>query len=772
MSSIQLFPFQVKASEKIAHRFGELAADLMRPMVHRYWSVPFYQALSALTGAGKTPILADAVAQIRTLVAGEPLILWISKSKAVVDQTFSNLESGGKYSHLLEGFMIGYLSDLRPDLVRDSTAPFIALATVGTFNQKDRADGTLRVHKVDEDKADDSLWTVLRERKSAAGERRPLIVVYDEGHNLSDQQTDLLLELEPDAILVASATMRTPGKLGRMIERLKEHGWDDDRLVTAVPSRDVVEAGLVKRQIILGGYATAMEAVLNDMLDDMASATRKAEQLRAGFTPKAIYVCRTNISQDDGSADNPSRPFTERTAPPILIWRYLVEQKGVDPSDIAVYSDLKIDRKNHPPPEDFVLFSGGEEDFAVFSAGDYHHIIFNLSLQEGWDDPACGFAYIDKSMGSAVQVEQVIGRVLRQPGAQHYSDPDLNTANFYIRMDNKQAFPQILETVRKKIAAEIPEVRLDGYSDQRDRNRTRIEPKEEKSIPEIHIDADDAVEPLLTQIALINDYRGDEKNTVGKGELLTAVQNIGDGSKASVVSRETPHSNRVMARWILRRGIQALYPEVVKTIDWSDGRFDARVEITSAAAETLRAAAEKLVDVYIENCDLAFEEENLYTVGPVITNPNKIERFENALHEGYSDLNALESDVARTLDSTGFPWVRNPANGGYSIPLLEKGSNWNFFPDFLIWKDDVIIALDPKGEHLISKDSGIKLLNIRDEKGKRRVVVRLLTQGKWADPKQQTSQKGYTVWSISNAGKPKSRYSETLEDAVLTGLKV
>ena len=772
MSSIQLLPFQTKASEKIARRFVELVGDVMRPMVHRYWNVPFYQALSALTGAGKTPILADAVAQIRTSVAGEPIVLWISKSKAVVDQTYANLESGGKYSHLLEGFIIGYLSDLTPELVRDSTAPFIALATVGTFNQKDRADGTLRVHRVDQDKADDSLWTILRERKSAAGERRPLIVVYDEGHNLSDQQTDLLLELEPDAILVASATMRTPGKLGRMIERLKEHGWDDDRLIAAVPSKDVVDAGLVKKQIVLGGYSTAMEAVLDDMLEDMERAAEKAEQYQAGFAPKAIYVCRTNVSQDDGSADNPSRPFRERTAPPILIWRYLVEQKDVDPADIAVYCDLKFDRKNHPPPDDFILFSGGEEDFAVFSDGDYHHIIFNLSLQEGWDDPACGFAYIDKSMGSAVQVEQVIGRVLRQPGARHYPDPDLNTANFYIRMDNKQAFPQILETVRKKIAAEIPEVKLDGYSDPRDRSRSRAEPKEVKSIPEIHIDADEAVEPLLKQIELINDYRDDEKNTVGKGELLTAVQTIGDGSKASIAVRETPHSNRVMARWILRRGIQSLYPEVVKTIDWSDPRFDAKVEITSAAAEVLRAAAEKLVDTYLENCDLAFEEENPYTIGPIIVNPNKLEKFQNALHEGYSDLKQLESDVARVLDDTGLTWVRNPANGGYSIPLLEKGTNWNFFPDFLVWKDDVIVAIDPKGEHLITKDSGIKLLNIRDERGKRRVVVRLITHGKWTDPKQQTSPKGFTVWSISNAGKPKPRYCETLEDAVRASIKV
>ncbi len=49
-----------------------------------------------------------------------------------------------------------------------------------------------------------------------------------------------------------------------------------------------------------------------------------------------------------------------------------------------------------------------------------------------------------------------IGRVLRQPGAQHYADPDLNTANFYIRIDSKQEFPRILEAVRRKIASEMP----------------------------------------------------------------------------------------------------------------------------------------------------------------------------------------------------------------------------------------------------------------------------------------------------------------------------
>src|SRR2546423_553560 len=116
---VELFPFQIKASAQIAERFNELIADDRRPMVNRYWPVPFYQALSALTGAGKTPILADAVSQLRASLPVEPVVLWISKGRAVVDQTYANFESGGKYAHLLESFLVCYLSEVTPDKLRD-----------------------------------------------------------------------------------------------------------------------------------------------------------------------------------------------------------------------------------------------------------------------------------------------------------------------------------------------------------------------------------------------------------------------------------------------------------------------------------------------------------------------------------------------------------------------------------------------------------------------------------------------------------------------------
>lgn len=769
MKDIELHKFQTEASDKMVMRFYELSEDIRRPTEYNGWATPFYQALSALPGAGKTPILADTVSQLRAAMKGEPIVLWISKAKAVVEQTYTNFQAGGKYAHLIEGFVVCSLSELSPEQIRDVTTPVICLATVGTFNQIDKQDGSLRVHKVGEDRGDESLWDLIRNRPKVGGLRRPLIIAYDEGHNLSDQQTELLLELEPDVILVASATMRNPARLARLIQRLRDYGWTDDDLVTSVNSKDIVEAELVKRQIVIGGYATIMEEAIGDMVESMAVVAKKAKKLRAGFTPKAIYVCRTNISQDDGTADNPSRPFNDRQAAPIQIWRYLVEVKGVPPEEIAVYCDLKFDRRNFPPPEGFIHFSGGEEDFAVFTAGKYRHVIFNRSLEEGWDDPECCFAYIDKSMGSSIQVEQVIGRLLRQPGAKHYPDADLNTANFYIRIDNRSVFPAILELVRRKITAEMPEIKMEAYSNARDRERTREEPKELMTVPEIHVITNH--EPMFDAIAEIPNFRGETEMTTGRGERLRAVQQIGDGdSNVAVEIDETPHSNRVMARWIVRRGVQSLYPRASATVDWADTRFDAKVEMTSTAAGILRTSAERLVQVYLDNSELSFEDGNPYVVGPVIVKPLEVQTFKYALHRGYSDLSEFEIPFARAIDATKKPWVRNPRNGGFSIPLLQIGSTYNFFPDFVVWKDDVVFCLDPKGEHLIASDAGRKLLDIRDENDQRKVIVRLFTKGKWRDEKTQETVEGFTVWYLGRGGKIRKQHCGNPAEAVAAAL--
>ncbi len=90
----------------------------------------------------------------------------------------------------------------------------------------------------------------------------------------------------------------------------------------------------------------------------------------------------------------------------------------------------------------------------MFAAGDYQHIIVIQSLQEGWDDPLCHRAYVDRSMESTVVIEPVIGRLLRQPHATHYPAERLNTAHHYIRVVRNKVFQEVLDEVSAKIGDE------------------------------------------------------------------------------------------------------------------------------------------------------------------------------------------------------------------------------------------------------------------------------------------------------------------------------
>lgn len=81
---MELKKFQLEASEKITNRY---IAYMQNPLlIRRNEIVPFYQNLAAITGAGKTLVLADVVEQIRAVTTEQPIILWISKGKVVVEQ--------------------------------------------------------------------------------------------------------------------------------------------------------------------------------------------------------------------------------------------------------------------------------------------------------------------------------------------------------------------------------------------------------------------------------------------------------------------------------------------------------------------------------------------------------------------------------------------------------------------------------------------------------------------------------------------------------------
>lgn len=776
---MELLNFQSAASGQIVNRFSEYLAD--RLLVRINQAVPFYQNLAAITGAGKTVILADVVEQMRQRFAVEPIVLWLSKGKVVVWQTFANLATG-KYSEFTGGYEVKPLLDCRAEDVARSDRGLLLVATVGKFNQRDKAEGDRRIFRVQLDVADQSLWDLLKARRDPVGRRRPLIVVYDEGHNLSNQQTQLLMELEPDGIIAASATTRVPEALEGTIERLRrDKGWGDADFITAVPSGEVAESGLVKKHILLGGYVTPMETAIDEMLAEMADADSAAISLGLPFRAKAIYVSSTNTVDGSSVRDDVGRPFREREARPIRIWRHLVENCGVAPSEIAVYCNLKFDAKR-PPPEVFNLFSGGDADYERFTSGDYRHIIFNLSLQEGWDDPECGFAYIDKEMGSPEQVTQIVGRVLRQPGAKHYPATILNTAHFYIRTDERGVFEGILTDVQAKLGAEFPPLSLTVRRGTSGGAKPYKSPLKLRHVPTVSIDSEGAQERISRIIASIHDFRDGGVNTVGAGGRIQVLQAVGRGGEQTQEWVELAHSNRVTARWILRREIQALFSshgdrqrDPINLCDIEHPKFDARIEYNSPAAAHLREKASEIVAAYIDgstivqNCD-----DHPYVVGSVAVDEADTVLFKHALHEGYSGLNGFEREFASALDKTRRIWCRNPSQGGFAIPLLDRGRTKTFNPDFLVWADRTIAAIDTKGDHLISEDSARKLFHLEKVGDGPDLLIRLITQGDWSLEggvfSKRPASVGYTVWRLKQ-GKIVPLHCRSVAEAVTLSLQ-
>ncbi|CAG8805817.1 17252_t:CDS:2, partial [Racocetra persica] len=139
--------------EKFLDRIAKVSEEIMEKIVEKYEKylnqsiiikrgdeeipVPFIQILDALTGSGKTVILAKTAGEISKLSPLKPIILWLSKASVVVEQSFNNLTSGGKYHHLLGKSEVIMLSEYQERLLEENET-LVLFATVGTFNQKDK----------------------------------------------------------------------------------------------------------------------------------------------------------------------------------------------------------------------------------------------------------------------------------------------------------------------------------------------------------------------------------------------------------------------------------------------------------------------------------------------------------------------------------------------------------------------------------------------------------------------------------------------------------
>ena len=255
------------------------------------------------------------------------------------------------------------------------------------------------MHRPCPDWGGSSRWERLKSDR-----KRPLWVVYDEAHNTTTDQVELLDDLNPAGFFVASASP-IRGKLQLYLTALPV----DVRATRIIPvsTRAVVDAQLLKSTISLADYDSSQEEMILDVVTKRDKLESQLRDIGSPIVPKAIYVVET------------SNTVKGQEPRPASIWRTLVNQGKVPAEQIAVCTNTK------ELPKEAVRVATIDQ-----LSDSYPHIIFNKKLQEGWDDPSVYLCYFDGKTGSATRVQQVLGRAVRQPGVRHFSDDDLNTAPF------------------------------------------------------------------------------------------------------------------------------------------------------------------------------------------------------------------------------------------------------------------------------------------------------------------------------------------------------
>ncbi|WP_313574330.1 hypothetical protein [Brevundimonas sp.] len=714
-----LKPFQEQAASALAEMIQAYPSDRFRPRFDPDTGecLPFLCRLRAITGAGKTPILALNAQHLKT-----GIILWTTNRGAVISQTSANLRTGGKYSELLPpGAQVFQLGEMTPSdweqTLEASSGLTIILSTVAAFNQDN---DNLRIHKKI---GAHTRWESLG-GEGPLGRRRSLYVFYDEGHGVTERQFRKLRELKPKAFVLASASPLPEDLADLLAGKTQEQRQVAlaERTV-AVSTREVVLAGLLKNRLYFVDCDTAK-------VDAIKAANDKLTDLTKVFPPgRKIPIGCFIVNQTTRGVD---------------IWEELIKL-GVSPSKIAVHLNGARDviQDRHGALMGMIdTYSGRKPEErspeALAEAG-FTHIIWNLTLREGWDEPMAYVAYIDDRGRSASDMVQKIGRFVRQADAKLFDDPDLNAAYFYFNVPD-EAFTRLIADIQK-------EMETDGYeivpmAEGRSPPTSQTTPVlSDQPLPAIAPWFGDKIQ-ILDDVLLQNVPLFADKALKAEGRMQTRVFEMRELEEDVAERREVKSAeNEAVTPWeYLSARLAAMDSRIMNE---SGSIFSAQLKMHERMVQPMQYGSEAMAMLHgalptirrglNDNFHLrGLGRHGIQPLAPFkLVSPNveaanttlrekyKVRRFNNSVHAEYNGFNAFELQVAQALDALGKPWARNPVGkDGFRIPIQEIGAEtaW-FYPDFLLWiSESELVAVEPKGRHLLEGAVGHKLLDLSSVK--------------------------------------------------------
>jgi len=355
------------------------------------------------TGGGKTFMACAAIKHIYDAMPLEKdkVVVWLVPSDSILKQTIKNLsDPTHPYRQRLDMDFSGRISvytkdqllngqNFSPDTVREMLTVCILSYSSLRINSNIKdvrkvyqengnllrfADFFQNKNVLLADTPDTALIQVLRQLAP--------VVIVDESHNAeSELSVEMLKNLNPAFILDLTATPRK-----------------NSNILSYVDARELKKENMVKLPVIVFNR-NSVQNVIQDAIQLRGSIEKQAQSEENYIRPIVLFQAQPNIK---GKENETFDKIKEK----------LVEI-GIPEDEIAIKTS------NCDEIGNIDLMSN---DCKI------RYIITVNALKEGWD---CPFAYILASLAnktSKIDVEQIVGRILRQPYAQKHRQPLLNSS--------------------------------------------------------------------------------------------------------------------------------------------------------------------------------------------------------------------------------------------------------------------------------------------------------------------------------------------------------
>ena len=364
------------------------------------------------TAGGKTYIACNALKRIFDgLPSGKPqVVAWFVPSDTILKQTYEKLSNPNHpYRQRIDSLFNGAVrivdketalfgTGISPTEIREQLTIFIL--SVQSFASKTK-DGR-RVYRENENLTEyTALYDSMTKRVDGADDTAFIqvlsylnpVVIIDESHNFeAPLRVEVQNDINPRFILELTATPRKKSNIISFVDAIK-----------------LKEANMVKLPVIVYNHRTTNDVLTNAINLQRSLEQKAVEQEKNG----GLYIRPIVLFQAQPKTDTDSETFDKIKTKLIQI--------GIPEEQIKIKTAQKDEIKRTD------LMS---RDCPV------RYIITINALKEGWD---CPFAYILASLAnktSRVDVEQILGRVLRLPYTTKHKSNLLNLSYVFTSSDD------------------------------------------------------------------------------------------------------------------------------------------------------------------------------------------------------------------------------------------------------------------------------------------------------------------------------------------------